>query len=178
MCQASGAWLPDHFGHHSIHYGPALITLSSNPPHLTSPHLTPHPLTSQAREAAELDLARRDRIRAQLHDKAARVDAIVAQREALAKQMQRVRHSMAQQEGAIRASLELLRRSGASFALPPDVARALDAPGEVQGREGEGGLCMRGIRKVMENCPRQGGCYMSGLSLMWLSVEKGVPQTR
>jgi hypothetical protein len=57
------------------------------------------------------------------------VDAIVAQREALAKQMQRVRHSMAQQEGAIRASLELLRRSGASFALPPDVARALDVPG-------------------------------------------------
>jgi len=79
----------------------------------------------QARAAAEANEAVRSRIRAHADGKAARVEAIVRERKGLANQLQRVRHSMQQQESAVRSSLDLLRRSGAPFALPPSVAASL-----------------------------------------------------
>lgn len=53
------------------------------------------------------------------------MDELVATREALSRELARVRHSMAQQEQAVRDSLSLLKRAGASFAIPPELARTL-----------------------------------------------------
>ncbi|GFH18305.1 uncharacterized protein HaLaN_15080 [Haematococcus lacustris] len=84
-------------------------------------------IAMQARQAAEKDRAKRHAYEARVQEKAARVEEIMEQRDRLARQMQVLRRSLQQQTHALHRSLELMRRSGAAFVLPPDVSRSLDA---------------------------------------------------
>ncbi|KAL6764653.1 hypothetical protein V8C86DRAFT_2474102 [Haematococcus lacustris] len=86
-------------------------------------------IAMQARQAAEKDRAKRQAYEARVQEKAARVEEIMEQRDRLARQMQVLRRSLQQQTHALHCSLELMRRSGAAFVLPPDVSRSLDAAG-------------------------------------------------
>lgn len=76
-------------------------------------------------EAAEQDAAARDRLRARLDAKAARCDELAAVRAELSQQLAGVRHTLAMQEASMRSSLDVLRRSGAAFRLPPEVSASL-----------------------------------------------------
>ncbi|KAI8476497.1 MAG: hypothetical protein J3K34DRAFT_401538 [Monoraphidium minutum] len=71
-------------------------------------------------ESSAAEQAKRDRVAQQLQSKMNKVDAIMAQREALVKEVQRVQAGMAAQEERMRSALEVMERTG-KWHLPTEL---------------------------------------------------------
>ncbi len=114
---------------------------------------------AQAKLAAEADATKRAQFHAIAMAKAQRVDAILAEREALTDKMLRLRHSLVQQEQAVRDSLEALRHGHGVPSHAPGLTAALAAG--AQAYSSGGGAGRGGQRKTTGYAPSTRSAHAS-----------------